>query len=249
MLVCKGTVTILIDEDTPVEIPITSEGILELRNELTFCQPVPPKKSLVIKADSDVGRELELKEDTIKLVVDEADHNYIQQRNQYNIDFMWAIILKGVYMDFYDSKKKLITDNEEKKAVMLLNGFTIAHMEEILSAILKLGEAQVEDMEKYIKRSVGFTSSIESKVKSRDKKNKSGKTGPTFNQVEIMRDYSLTPADWETTPEADKLTMVYSTLLRFHREAEQMAAQKREMELEKNKERVMGSMPTFSKGR
>lgn len=247
-LVCKGTVTISIDKETPLEIPISSQGVLELRNELMHYQPIPPKKSLVIKANSDVGRELGLKEDTLKLVPDEADARYIQQKNQYNIDFLWAIVIQGIDMDFYDSKKKMVTDPEEQKAIMLLNGFTISHLETILASILKLGEVQVEDMEAYIKRSVGFTSSIESKVKSRNRKSKSGDTGPVFNQIEIMRDYNLTPDDWADTSDSDRLTMVYSTLLRFHREAEQIDSQKREMELEKNKQRVMGSMPTFSGG-
>ena len=107
----------------------------------------------------------------------------------------------------------------------------------------------MESLEDYVKKSVGMTSSIERKIVSRGKKSKAEKTGPAYNHVEIMRDYKLNPEQWADTSDADKLAMVYSTLLRFHREAEQVDAQKREADLENNKQRVMGTMPTFSGGR
>lgn len=248
-LVCTGTVAIwLKDEDgeTPIELPITSEGVLELREELLYHKPIAPKKPLIIKADSDVGRELGLKEDVVKLVQDETDEWYINALNEYSIEFMWQIVIQGLAMEFADHKGKPVTDYEDKKAVMILNGITIKQLETIFNAILNLGEAHHEDLEEYIQRSTGLTKAVQRKIISRSKKDKTNKATKLYNETMIMKEYNIDPEAWENLNSIDRRVLNYSLLLKYNQEAEALEQQKREQQLEQNKQRVMNSMPTFS---
>jgi len=248
-LVCKGTVAIWLkdkDGEIPLELPITSEGVLELRDELLHHRPIAPKKALIIKADSDVGRELGLSEDQVKLVQDETDEGYVNALNNYSIDFMWNIVIKGLDMEFFDAKGKSVTEFEEKKAVLLMNGITLAHLETIFNTILMLGKAHAEDLEEYIQMSVGLTKAIQKKLISRSKKEKTNKATQLFNETVVMREYHIDPEAWENLNSVDRRVLNYTLLLKYHQEAEAIDAQKREHELEKSKQRVMGSLPTFS---
>jgi hypothetical protein len=248
-LVSTGTVAIWLKDEkgeTPLELPITSEGVLELRDELLHHKPIAPKKALVIKADSDVGRELGLTEDTVKLVQDETDEWYINALNEFHTEFVWHIVLQGLAMEFTDTKGKPITDFEGKKAVLLLNGLTIAHLETIFAAILKLGEAHAIDLEEYIQRTTGLTKSIQKKIIRRSKKDKTNKAMPLFNETAVMKEYGIDPAAWEKLGSIDRRVLNYSLLLKYHQEAEVVEQRQREQQLEQNKQRVMNSMPTFS---
>jgi len=246
-LVCTGTVTISIN-GAPIELPISSEGVLELRDELLHRRPIAPKKALTIKADSETGRELGLEEDTVKLVQDEADAGYIEQLAQYQEDFIWQIVIQGLTLDLEDSTGTLVTDYEGQKAVLLANGLTIAHMNIIFEAIVALGKQHAIDLDEYIQTSVGLTKVIQRKMVSRAKKSKNTGNTETYNQVNIMREYNITPEEWEDLHSIDRRVLNYSLLLKYHFEAEAMEEQKRKQKLEQNKQRVMGKLPTFGRG-
>lgn len=252
-LVSKGTVAIWVNNEngeTPIELPITSEGVLELRDELIMRKPSPPRRALVVKADSDIGRELGLTEDTVKLVIDEADEQYLKRSNEYSIEFMWQIILKGLDMEFTDKKGKALHNSEDKKAVLLLNGLTLAHLETLFNAILKLGEAKEEELEEFIQRTTGFTNAVQRKIVSRSKKTKQTKSEPLYNETILMSEYGIDPEAWEELHSADKRVLNYSLLLKYHKEAEMVEEQERARKLEENKQKLMnsGTLPTFSGG-
>lgn len=246
-LVCKGTATIDVN-GAPIEIPITSKGILELRDELLMHKPIAPKKALVIRANTDIGRELELKEDTVKLVTDEADAAYLRNVAAFDIELIWQIVICGVDLEFEDSKGKPLTEYEDKRSVLLANGLTIEHLNTLFNAILRLGKQAEEDIEDYIQRSVGLTSAIQSKVISRAKKQGGAKNSAVFNSTRVMTEYGIDPEAWEALHSVDKRILNYSLLLKYHQEAEQMEAMERQQKLESNKQKVMGKLPTFSGG-
>lgn len=246
-LVCKGTVTIDVN-GAPLSLPITSEGVLELRDELLYHKPIAPKKALVIKAESETGKELGLKDDQVKLVQDEADEHYLAQLNEYHTEMLWQIVIKGLDMEFTDKKGKPITDYEEKKATLILNGLTIEHMNTIFNAILRLGKHHEEELDEYIQRSVGLTKAVQKKIVARSKKQKGDKNTPVYNDTIVMSEYELSPQEWDDLTAADKRVLNYSLLLKYHQEAERMEEQQRQQKLEQNKQKVMGKLPTFSKG-
>ena len=246
-LVAKSTVLITVNVDTQLEIPITSKGVLEFREELHSTRPIAPKKAIVIKADSDIGRELELTEDTVKLVVDEADDNYKNKLEEFTTDFIWQIAIKGIDMDFTDTKNKKITDFEGRRAVLLLNGITIEHLNTIFNAILKLGEAQTLELDEYIQKSIGLTKAVKRKIISRSKKGKGSKVGELYNTTRVMEAYKISPKEWDELPAGDKTALNYSLLMKYHLEAENMEAQERAQKLESNKQKVLGGLPTFSR--
>jgi len=244
-LTCTGTVAVNVN-GAPIELPITSEGVLELRDEMLHHRPIAPKKALTIKADSETGKELGLSEDTVKLVQDEADEGYIQQLNQYHEDFLWQIVIKGLTIEFEDITGTPVEDFDGKKAVLLANGLTIAQIQIIFDAIVKLGFQHSQELDEYIERSVGITKAIKRKMVSKAKKNKdTGNTG-TFNEVSIMSEYSISPIEWAELTSIDKRVLNYSLLLKYHQEAERMEQLKRQQKLESNKQRALGKMPTFS---
>lgn len=243
-LTCTGTVAVNVN-GAPIELPITSEGVLELRDEMAHHKPIAPKKALTIKADSETGKELGLNEDTVKLVQDETDENYIRQLNQYHEDFLWQIVIKGLTIDFEDITGTPIEDVDGKKAILIANGITIAQIQTIFNAIMELGLQHSQDLDAYIERSVGITKAIKRKMVSNAKKNKgTGNTG-TFNEVNIMSEYSISPNEWAELSSIDKRVLNYSLLLKYHQEAERMDEMKRQQKLESNKQRVMGKLPTF----
>lgn len=246
-LACTGTVTISVN-GAPMELPITSKGVLELRDELGYHKPIAPKKSLVIMADSDTGRKLGLQEDTVKLVQDDADARYIEQLNEYHTELMWQIVLKGLDMEFRDSKGKVLTDYEDKKAVLLVNGVTIDQLTTIFNAIVKLGHHNAEELEEYIQRSVGLTKAIQRKIITRSKKEKGAKNTALYNETVVMSEFNISPDAWEDLNSIDKRVLNYSLLLKYHQQAEHMEAQERQRKLEQNKQKVMGKLPTFSTG-
>lgn len=246
-LVCKGTVDIDVN-GAPLSLPITSEGVLELRDELLYHKPIAPKKALVIKADSEIGRELGLQDDEVKLVQDEADENYIAQLNEYHTEMLWQIVIKGLDIDFSDKRGKPVTDYEERKAVLILNGITVEHLNTIFNAILRLGKRHEEDLEEYIQRSVGLTKAVQRKIVSRSKKQKGDKNTPVYNETVVMSEYKISPEEWDKLSSADKKVLNYSLLLKYHQEAERMEEQQRQQKLEQNKQKVMGKLPTFSNG-
>jgi len=246
-LVCKGTVTISVN-GAPLELPITSEGVLELRDELAYHKPIAPKKAIVIKADSEIGQELELMEDTVKLIQDEADERYINQLNEYHTDLMWQIVIQGLDMEFNDHKGNVLTEYEDKRAVLTLNGITIEQLTAIFNAIVKLGHHNAEELEEYIQRSVGLTSAIQRKIVARSKKQKGNKNKSLYNETIVMSEFNITPEEWERLHSIDKRVLNYSLLLKYHQEAENMEERERQQKLEQNKQKVMGKLPTFSGG-
>jgi len=247
-LVCTGTVTLDVN-GAPIELPITTKGVLELRDELVYHKPIAPKKALVIKADSDIGRELGLSEDTVKLVQDETDELYINRLNEYHNEVLWQIVIKGLDMEFNDIKGNRLEDYQDIKATLLVNGITAEHLNQICNAIMRLGRHNIEELEDYVQRSVGLTEAIQRKIISRSKKAKSNKNTPLFNETVVMSEFSISPEDWERLHEADKKVLNYSLLLKYHQEAEQMEERERQQKLEQNKQKVMGKLPTFSGGR
>jgi len=244
-LVCTGTVAISVN-GAPIELPITSKGVLELRDELVYHKPIAPKKALVIRADSDIGRELGIEEDTVKLIQDEADEHYIEQLNEYHTEMLWQIVIKGLDMEFTDSKGKALTDYEDKKAVLLVNGLTIEQLNIIFKAILRLGKQNEEELEEYIQRSIGLTKAIQRKIVSRSKKEKGTKNTQLYNETVVMSEFNINPEEWERLNSIDKRVLNYSILLKYHQQAEQMEEQSRQQKLEQNKQKIMGKLPTFS---
>jgi len=243
-LVCTGTVTVDVN-GAPIELPISSEGVLELKDALIYSRPIAPKKALTIKADSEVGHELKLEEDIVKLVQDEADEGYVRQLAQWHEDFLWKIVVQGLTLEFADTKGNEITDFEGQKAVLLMNGITIGHLNTIFEAIVALGTHQAEELDKYIQKSVGITKVIQRKMMARAKKHKGTGNTELYNQTNVMREYHVSPEEWADMHPADKKVLNYTLLLKYHHEAEAMEEQKRKQKLEQNKQRVAGKLPTF----
>lgn len=252
MLTSSGTVTVWINNEegiTPIELPITTDGVLELRMQLDMMRPVAPKKALMIKASSDIGKELELTEDTVKLVQDEADVRYVRALEEYQMEYVWHVVIHALDMEFKNAKGKVVTDFEEKKAILILNGLTGEHLSTIFNSILKLTEAHYIELEEYIEQSVGITAAIKRKIISRSKKNPSkDKPGQLYNDVRLMAEYQLSPEEFSKVSFEDKRAMNYTLLMKYHMEAEQLEQNERMQKLEANKRKVSGSLPTFSNG-
>jgi len=123
------------DETTRYDLPVKSIGIVELQDELEKYQPKPPVRLLSVKKESELGRSLELSEDTPVKILDTADKEYRKELEEYQQDFMWRTILNALDIEFVDESGSVITDFTIKKEALQKSGITGHHLDTIFSDI------------------------------------------------------------------------------------------------------------------
>jgi len=137
----RGVCSLVINGEV-VELPIKSIGIAELQNELEQTMPRPPSRMEVIAPDSDIGKKMEIKEDTPMRVHDLTDEKYIKESAEYSRDFVWRMIIPALDLTFQDEAGNEITGYAEKKKALQDAGISGHHLDALMKAVQDLTKAR-----------------------------------------------------------------------------------------------------------
>jgi hypothetical protein len=116
-----------------LKIPISTDGVRELMDELSAIAPRAPVVRKMIEKDSDEGKKLEISENTMVMVFDLTDEKYVDALDEHTRHFTWKVVAKAIRIGPEDLdekiellKKKGITKNQVLKIykdVMNLTNF------------------------------------------------------------------------------------------------------------------------------
>lgn len=237
-LVCEATVTLQVSiadgEHLPVDIRISSDGVLDLYREMIALKPLPPRKFLVVKADSDEGIELGLEEDQLQIVPDYADPEYLKEMEEYHLDLMLTICGHAVVLKGHNGSPN------EKCELLLRRGLTLEQLSEIFSKVIQLGKTKDIEAQNYMATQMGLTKDVLNKINKRARKAKSGTVSSLFNKVNLMKDFGI---DIMSLPQEDQSLIAYGRLLDNHMQAEAIEEQQKEMKRKEAMDRTAGKIP------
>ena len=103
---------------TNVKLPIKSSGVTELIEEFKEREPTPPSEEVMVKKDSDLGRQLKVTENRPVRMANLNDPKYVKAYNKYESELGIAILQKGLDVVIKDKEGKEITDNTKKIAIL-----------------------------------------------------------------------------------------------------------------------------------
>jgi hypothetical protein len=139
-------------EEKFLKIPIKSTGVAEFERQLAGTAPRPPVKHEVIKADSPEGQLLGLKKDALRAVFDAADEKYVDALDRHNREFTWKVAVFGIDVEWKRRDGALVTDLEEKKAILQANGISSHQINRIFKDLRNLTRLR-EDQEDFLPES------------------------------------------------------------------------------------------------
>jgi len=243
-LVCRAKVRLeiqVMDEMIPVDITISSRDILTHYREFMSLKPTPPRIPLVIKKDSNEGKELALEADELRLVPDYADPSYLKEKEEYSLDMMVYIVGTAVRLPNGVGDGLSPEGRCEK---LIEKGLTLEQLAELFQKILKLGETKQLEIDSYIRQQTGVTTEILNKISKRARKNKmGGQVTSLYNKVNLLKEFDL-----EKLSEADQNAIAYAKLLENHFQAEQLEEQKKKQKQDEAMSRTAGKMPSVGRG-
>ena len=97
--ITRGNERTRVNEIEYVQFKIKSIGVTEVMEELQAKAPTPPAKAVTHKRGSDIAQQLGVKHDVLVWEVNEADENYIKDRQKYNTIFSQKVLLHGLAYD------------------------------------------------------------------------------------------------------------------------------------------------------
>ena len=107
-----------------VKLPIRSAGVAEYQAELSQAAPRPPVTKQLIKRNSAEGKALGLPHDTICIVFDTTDEDYVNAMDKHNEDFAWRVAVFALDLDWKKADGTKAETFEEKKKILQSNGIT-----------------------------------------------------------------------------------------------------------------------------
>ena len=124
-------------------LPITTRGVSELINKMNSLAPKPPVTKEFISMDSEQGKAIGLEEDRLAMIFDFTDEKYIRDLARHGRNTMWAVIIKGLKLEWRNSSgDKLEPDIEEKVRILKQNGITDEQAQQIYEDIIYLTRFQ-----------------------------------------------------------------------------------------------------------
>lgn len=247
-LSCEAKIQITVEYEDgsklPVDVKVSSEGILELYQHLMSTKPLPPRRFLVVKADSPEGKELGLAKDELQIVPDYADAEYVQEMEMFNLDMMLQILGHAVVLPKRVAAK--LKDPEMRIQYLVDKGLTIAHMTELFEKVLQLGTTAEENAQSYLMQQTGLTKEVLNKIQKRARKHDGGSVTPLFNKISLMKEFGI---DVASIAKSDQDAITFVRLLQNHFEAEALEKQEKDRKQKANIQRTESKMPSFSDNR
>lgn len=128
-----------------LEIPIRSAGVNELMEDLAGRAPKPPVRKDLVRRDSPEGRALKLTQDRLVQVFDLTDEKYTARLAGHERDFVWAVVIQALDVEFKDSQGQTAGDPEAKKDILKASGLTGEHLARIIRDVRDLTRLAEEE--------------------------------------------------------------------------------------------------------
>jgi hypothetical protein len=130
-----------------MEIPIRSNGIWELMEELARKAPRPPVRAEWVAADSGLGRQLGLDRDRPVMMFDTTDQAYLDRLAEHHRRVLWGVIRAGLDVAVLDRDGRPVEETDRVKEIILENGLTEHQAEKIFKDIQEFTklEEKIED--------------------------------------------------------------------------------------------------------
>jgi len=138
----------LVSEIVPLIFKIKSSGVADLVDTFSKDAPTPPVKNELVKPGSDLGRQMKLGKKQWVRIPDFSDPDYIEQKEKFDQDLGMAILLQGLDLEFKSKDGNMITDDNEKVAILKQQGMTGEQFLQVIRDIQNLTrweEAKTED--------------------------------------------------------------------------------------------------------
>ncbi len=132
-------------ESRLLELPIRSTGIGELMEELSRRAPRPPVRTDMVRRDSPEGRALRLARDSLVRMPDLADEGYVRALAEHEREFVWAVAVQALDIEFKDSSGAPVTDPVRKREILRAGGLTTDHLTGILKDVRELTRLAEEE--------------------------------------------------------------------------------------------------------
>ena len=89
---------------------------------------------------------------------------------------------------------------------------------------------------------MGLTDKVLSEIEARQKKNRSYST-PLYQKISVMKEFRMTPSEWNSLARVDRKILTYHRIMEGHYIDEMEEKMNRDMEREKEKQKLMTKMP------
>jgi len=133
-----------------LEIPIQSTGVSELMEAGRAKAPSPPIDNVLIKQDSDTGREMGLAKNTWVKMPNLADPDYIRKKEKFDSDLGMKILFKGLAVDIKDKAGNIVEDENRKLEILKGRGMSTFHFSQIINDITGLTTWNEGELENFL---------------------------------------------------------------------------------------------------
>lgn len=247
-LEARGIVSLDMGRDgikMPIDFHITTKGSYKIRERLLMEKPIPPKRLVHLQSDDTVCQE----STEARFVADETDPYYLTEMRRYEIHFIWETVLTALDMEIRDAAGHAVTDHEAVKVCLVESGLSFEGLQILFNAVVSLQKMADQKCDDIVKSSLGLTKAVLGSMEKLARKRKSEfQTNDLFNQTRLMEIYHMTPQDWDDLCPEDRQILLFSQLYKNFLEASEMDRMERENKLNAQKQQVLGSLPTFSRG-
>ena len=117
---------------------IKSSGVADLVDKFNKKAPKAPVHKEIVEPNSEIGKQLGLRQKKWVRMPDLADPDYIEALNKHNQDLGMAILLQGLDVVFKDKHGNVVTDSDEKIKIMKEQNMTGHQFTQIINDIQDL---------------------------------------------------------------------------------------------------------------
>ena len=138
---------------TNVKLPIKSSGVTELIEEFKAREPKPPVEDVLVKKDSDQGKQMKLTENRWVKMPNLGDEKYVKELDKYESDLGVAILQKGLNVKLKNKAGEEITNPSEKIMMLKNMGFSGPQFSQVVTDIRNMTEWTEEELRDFFGQS------------------------------------------------------------------------------------------------
>lgn len=142
-----GVSRVLVTRDgrrTILELPIRSNGVWELMEELARRAPRPPLRTEWVTVDSPTGKALGLSRDQAVHLFDVTDQTYVDRLRDHQAEVFWRVIVQAVDVEMADDRDQPAEGFEDRRKVLREAGITESHAAKIYRDVQVLTKFEEE---------------------------------------------------------------------------------------------------------
>lgn len=122
------------------KIPIKSQGITELLEQLRDREPRPPSTKVLITPRDDVGQQLRISRNQWVIMPDFTDPKYIEEVKKSETEAVYMIVAVGLDLDLQNERGDVVHDPQEKVNILKDMGFSMQHFQQLAEDVKQLTE-------------------------------------------------------------------------------------------------------------